>query len=281
MSAGGSNGPRGLSLHIGVNEVDPAHYAGWNGPLKLCEADAALMSRIATERGFEPRLLTTRDATRGAVTAAIGAMATRLVAGDFCLVTYAGHGGQVGDVNGDEEDLKDETWCLWDGQLLDDELAMLWSGFAPGVRILLLSDSCNSGSIAKGEGDAAEAQGPRAPDGMVDRAMPREAARATFREQRGRYARIQRALPDPMPRIRASIRQLSGCADGQKSYDGQQGHGIFTDAVSTTLREGGGTAGYRAFYEALHARMPDWQKPAMLTVGAPDPAFDAEAPLTI
>ena len=29
------------SLHIGLNAVNPAHYAGWSGPLKACEFDAA------------------------------------------------------------------------------------------------------------------------------------------------------------------------------------------------------------------------------------------------
>ena len=34
----------GLSLHVGLNAVDPAHYAGWSGPLNACEADATASS---------------------------------------------------------------------------------------------------------------------------------------------------------------------------------------------------------------------------------------------
>ena len=31
---------KGVSLHVGLNKVDPQHYAGWSGPLNACEADA-------------------------------------------------------------------------------------------------------------------------------------------------------------------------------------------------------------------------------------------------
>ena len=36
-------------------------------------------------------------------------------------MSYSGHGGQTPDLNGDEPDRKDETWCLHDGQLIDDD----------------------------------------------------------------------------------------------------------------------------------------------------------------
>lgn len=31
---------KGYSLNIGLNAVDPNHYAGWDGELNACEADA-------------------------------------------------------------------------------------------------------------------------------------------------------------------------------------------------------------------------------------------------
>ena len=60
------------------------------------------------------------------------AAAKALSAGDLFFLTYSGHGGQVPDVTGDEADKQDETWCLFDGQLIDDELYFELSRFASG-----------------------------------------------------------------------------------------------------------------------------------------------------
>ena len=57
------------------------------------------------------------------------------------MLSYSGHGGQLPDLNDDEPDQEDETWCLYDGQVVDDELSELYSHFKQGVRILVLSDS--------------------------------------------------------------------------------------------------------------------------------------------
>jgi len=84
---------KGIALHIGVNRVDPDHYAGWSGPLKACEADADTVMDIAASQGFQCRLLKTADATRSAVITGIEGAATSLETGDIFLVSYAGHGG--------------------------------------------------------------------------------------------------------------------------------------------------------------------------------------------
>jgi hypothetical protein len=86
---------RGVSLHIGVNRVNPKHYAGWSGPLTACEADAEDMQLIATAKGYESQILLTDNATRDAVIAGIGNAANRLTSGDIFLLTYSGHGGQI------------------------------------------------------------------------------------------------------------------------------------------------------------------------------------------
>jgi len=87
------------------------------------------------------------DATQ--VIAGLDQAAKDLATGDIFFLTYSGHGGQLPDKNGDEPDGQDETWCLYDGQLVDDELYAKWAKFKPGVRIFVLSDSCHSGSVVK------------------------------------------------------------------------------------------------------------------------------------
>src|SRR5512139_3653668 len=140
---------RGLSLNIGLNSVSAAHYGGWTGPLAACEFDAKDMGALATGRGMKATVLLTKDGTRTKVLGALRAAAKTLVQGDFFFLTYSGHGGQVPDVTGEERDKLDETWCLFDGQLIDDELYLELSRFNAGVRVLVFSDSCHSGTVTR------------------------------------------------------------------------------------------------------------------------------------
>ena len=139
----------GFSLHIGLNRIDPNHYDGWSGPLNACESDAKAMQKICTSRGFQTELLLSANATREAVAHRLTGFAAAMVAGDTLVVSYAGHGGQLPDANADEDDGLDETWCLFDGQMVDDELYRAWATFKPGVRIAVFSDSCHSGTVAR------------------------------------------------------------------------------------------------------------------------------------
>src|SRR5215218_8776255 len=154
--------PRGMSLHLGLNAVSPSAYGGWTGDLNACEFDANDMAAIAKLRGMKSTVLLTKQATRAKALAALRAAAKALKSGDLFFLTYSGHGGQVPDVTGEEDDKKDETWCLYDGQVIDDELYVEFSRFAEGVRVLVLSDSCHSGTVTR---DAVPPSSPDAPKG--------------------------------------------------------------------------------------------------------------------
>lgn len=138
----------GMSIHIGLNNLDVEAY-GEQTVLAGCINDADAMQTLAASKGFQTRRLVDEEATADEVIATISDAANTLRSGDMFFITYSGHGSQVADNNADEEDGQDETWCLWDRMLLDDELYQLWSQFQPGVRILMLSDSCHSGTVAK------------------------------------------------------------------------------------------------------------------------------------
>ena len=147
---------KGVSIHFGLNRVDPDHYQGWDGALQGCVNDARALDAIAKGAGFETSVLLDDEVTADAATAAIASAAEGLDADDLFLLTYSGHGSQVPDGNSDEPDRLDETWVLYDRQLVDDELYALWSNFRPGVRILVLSDSCHSGSAVRNVLDAVQ-----------------------------------------------------------------------------------------------------------------------------
>ena len=107
------------------------------------------MASLATSQGIASNVLVTADATRAKALDGIRKAAKQLKSGDLFLLSYSGHGGQVDDVSGEEDDKLDETWCLYDGQLIDDELYLELSRFGKGVRVVVLSDSCHSGTVTR------------------------------------------------------------------------------------------------------------------------------------
>ncbi len=285
--------PKGVSVHIGVNTVDPAHYGGWSGPLAACEADAQDMQALAKSRGYATStMLLTAAATREAVEHELKAAARKLVKGDILLLTYSGHGGQVPDRDGDEpDDFKDETWCLYDGQLLDDELHRLWSGFAAGVRILVLSDSCHSGTATRAalasllsdtSRAALQAAGVEGP--VRFRVMPDEVALRTYRQNATFYDKLQagrrRRARGPKTTLGATVRLISGCQDNQLSADGTF-NGLFTGMLLRVWNGGAFKRDYNAFHRAIVDRMPPVQTPNHFVIGSHNPAYASQVPFAI
>ncbi|HEX2543113.1 MAG TPA: caspase family protein [Caldimonas sp.] len=276
---------RALSLHLGLNTVSAGAYGGWTGPLAACEFDANDMAAIAEAQGIRPTVLLTRKATRAAVLAELRRAAKSLTRGGFFFLTFSGHGGQVPDVSGEEPDKKDETWCLFDGQLIDDELYFELSRFQAGVRILVLSDSCHSGSVTR---DAAmpvatiPTQRPKL--------MPESVAMRTYREHQAFYDGLQREIAkaagkpvvDPdvalaqvavsgrltsiVARFDPAVLLISGCQDNQTSMDGEH-NGAFTEQLLRVWNQGRFDGNYAMFHARIRARLPATQSPNLFTLG--------------
>lgn len=281
--------PQGRSLHIGLNVVDPDHYDGWDGRLVACEADAADMRAIAEARGFTASTLLTAQATAKAVTDALTEAAGALASGDTLLVTYSGHGGQVPDQHGDEgADAQDETWVLYDRQLLDDELYALWGSFKRGVRIVVLSDSCHSGTMTRQARDAYPGlarspitRGFDAGSAPRFRNLPPDIEERTYTKNRRLYDGIQREFPKgDAVKPQASIVLISGCQDNQLSQDGDR-NGLFTQRLREVWNDGGFRGGYRKFHRDIEALMPPWQSPNYYWVGRRNDAFERKRPFTL
>jgi metacaspase-1 len=277
---------KGISIHIGLNSVDPAHYNGWDGQLQACESDAKDMQAIADAKGLESTLMLSQEATADAVSEAIRNAADELDKGDLLFLTYSGHGGQVPDTNGDETgDDTDETWVLYDRQLVDDELYALWAAFDSGVRIFVLSDSCHSGSVTR---DLFDALVPQIVDkGMVDdpsprtKELPRAVQDATYEANEELYRQIQSSHENGEDvEVSASIILISGCQDNQLSLDGER-NGLFTQTLLRVWDDGKWRGGHRKFWKAIGAKMPPTQSPNYFRTGVADPEFRRQTPLTI
>lgn len=263
---------KGISLHIGLNSIDPAHY-GTPGTLRGCENDARSMQRIAAQSGYSSTTLLTRNATSSRVLQELNRAAGSLEAGDILMVTYAGHGSQVRDLTNDEGDGKDETWCLFDRMLLDDELDAAWKNFKTGVRIVVVSDSCHSGTVTRflpigGEDTVIY------PDVFNYRCLPPEVIDPVFFKHQHLYAGIKMALPRDLSVNDASVLLLSGCMDNQLSGDGPD-NGLFTGKLLNCW--GNGYKGsYKSFYQRILGTMPPTQTPNYYFTGKAFPEFEAQ-----
>lgn len=289
---------RALSLHIGLNLVDPKHYGGWSGPLAACEFDAKDMAAIAKGQGMVVTTLLTKAATRKAMLGQLRKAAKTLKKGELFFLSYSGHGGQVADATGDEPDKQDETWCLYDSQLIDDELYFELGQFAAGVRILVLSDSCHSGTVTR-----ARPEPP--PPGTRAKLMPPDVGLRVYEQHRDFYDRLQAdvakaagkaSLEDPdavlatlslqsgriqsiARRLRAAVVLISGCQDNQVALDGDH-NGAFTGQLRRVWNSGKFSGNHVQFHAQIVAAMPASQTPNLFVLGSAA-RFVAQTPFRV
>lgn len=146
-SAGAPRGGcRKAGLCVGLKNVDPAAYGGCPQPCPGCDLDATDFANVLTAAGVQTTLLADSDATRAGVVGAMRDAAGALKAGDLFIMSVAGHGARE-SLDGAKGSEVHESWCLWDGKLLDSEIVSVVREFAPGVRIVMINDQCHSGGI--------------------------------------------------------------------------------------------------------------------------------------
>ena len=153
----------------------------------------------------------------------------------------------------------------------------LWGRFAEGVRILVLSDSCHSGSVSRAPRIDTAAR----PAGVRARMMPRRAAERTYEAHKDAYDRMQQQTPlgDDQP-VKATVVLLSGCQDDQVSSDGD-GNGLFTATLKQVWGDGQFEKGLKEFRDVIAGLMPRWQVPNYFVVGAANAGFESQPPFTV
>ncbi|MBC5783246.1 caspase family protein [Ramlibacter sp. USB13] len=266
------------SLHIGLNFVDPAAYDGWDGQLAACERDCDDMFAIARAQGYEAQQLKREQATSANVLKAMAEAAAAVGPREHFFMTYSGHGGQVPDTNGDEPDTFDETWCLHDRMLLDDELYAMFGRFPAGARIFVLSDSCHSGSVTR---DRLRTRPTEMRGEMRPKWLPLPKATQIYQARKSLFDSIQQlAGPAEKQTVGASIILISGCRDDQVSYDGPV-NGAFTTQVLAAWKNGEFRGTHRQFQEQVSAALGGSQSPQYFLAGNVDRSFERMRPFVL
>jgi len=173
---------------------------------------------------------------------------------------------------------------LYDRQLIDDELCAAWARFKSGVRIVMLSDSCHSGTVSRAMYDAvapAEAStGMRPSRTFLAKAMPSDIQERTYNAHKGRYDGIQKTISSDKVKVKATVILISGCQDNQLSADGN-GNGLFTEKLLKVWNNGSFDGSYPIFARQIRALMPASQTPMYSAVGAGNPTFESQQPFTV
>ncbi|GEP97772.1 hypothetical protein CCY01nite_40320 [Chitinophaga cymbidii] len=283
---------KGYSLHIGLNKVNPRHYPGVP-ELNAAVNDAVFWESYAKQLGYSTASLHDGEATTEAVLAALGGCAEKMKAGDILLLTYAGHGSELPNdkAEGFDDERNDQTWCLYDRQLLDDELFAAFRLFAEGTRIVVVSDSCHSGTMVRAlpdeldlsamlESGLERAAGSR---GLASRKLPLEVEQAVV-QQFGEtvYRPVQRQF-ETQPQaedIKAAVKLLAACQDNQTTFDGEE-NGVFTESFMQLFED---DAFCNATAEELINRIREnyyFPRPNFFQYGAIIPSFDQSFPFII
>ncbi|KAM5348907.1 hypothetical protein ACJ41O_008730 [Fusarium nematophilum] len=147
---------RRKALLIGIN------YFGQDGELRGCINDVHNVSAFLVERyGYKRQdmVILTDDQsnpvmqpTRENIIRAMGWLVSNAQPNDALFLHYSGHGGQVEDEDGDEDDGYDE--CIYPvdfqnaGHILDDEIHhYVVKPLQQGVRLTAIFDSCHSATV--------------------------------------------------------------------------------------------------------------------------------------
>lgn len=148
------------SLHLGVNAIDERFY-GYKEPLDNCINDMRLMGFIAKSRGFKTKFLSSPKRNEDELASKKNLIShllevsnenSGLGQGDVFLLTFAGHGFSLPNTCAldSEADGRDECWALYDKPIIDDEIyyyLRLISG--KGAKVIIISDSCHSGTVTR------------------------------------------------------------------------------------------------------------------------------------
>ena len=160
------------ALVIGIGNY-PAE-SGWakiNG-----DKDLPIVKEMLLANGFQSKdivELKNESATAGAIRKELDALVSKAKTGDVIYIHFSGHGQQITDLQGDEEDGFDEAWIPYDAQfsyaegkyegenhILDDQLnqwlSQLRSKVGATGKITVVADACHSGGGSRGDEDETE-----------------------------------------------------------------------------------------------------------------------------
>lgn len=251
------------ALCIGIN-----NYPGTQMDLQGCVNDANDWADALAGRGYRVSLLLDAKATKAAMVKAMTKLIAGGAAGDRLVITFSGHGTYQPDADGDEVDGLDEALCPHDirtaGALIDDEIRAIFGKRKAGVRVVLIADSCHSGTVTRAAPSEPEADAPRPrfmPMGnwLPERSLPRTRA-GTLVDRIAIHPTLVSVFASVLRKQQGDL-LLSGCQEGPNNYSydariNNRYNGAFTYYALKTLKALPKTGTYAAWHKAIRDYLP-------------------------
>lgn len=243
------------SLHFGIND-----YPGTNSDLRGCCNDARDWQAELKSRGFETKILLDSQCTKANMLREFTDIIDKTNHDDVAVITYSGHGTWLPDTNSDEVDGRDECLCNFDlktaGPILDDELVQIFNERGFGTRVIFISDSCHSGTVARSAPNFLdEDEDPKArylpPEAFIEDECILEAAKKVEN------------IPITCPPEHAAV-LFSGCKDTEYSYDANfrgKPNGAFTYIALKELKKLPKNATYIQWFNEIRKYLPHARYP--------------------
>lgn len=216
------------AICIGIN-----NYPGSANDLQGCVNDANDWANFLRLNGFETKTLLDKKATKNKLLTELENLIKEAEAEDVIVFTYSGHGTNVLDTSGDEDDSYDEALYVYDGVLLDDQLRAVIQKVKPGVHLVIVSDSCFSGTVT--------------------RVAPKGIPRYVKTDEIPANARLKKRLLSEEDMVEIL---LSGCEDNEYSYDAHingRWNGAFSANAIKVMKD---RLTYNEFYKTVREILP-------------------------
>lgn len=159
-------GQNKYAVLIGIG--DYPSDSGWN---KIHgDNDVSIIKTNLLGQGFDADnidILINASATKSAILLSFENLCDKVLKDDVIYIHFSGHGQQITDLNGDEDDEYDEAWIPFDARksyeagvyegenhLIDDELNEIFTRLRVRIgakgKIVVVADACHSGSGSRG-----------------------------------------------------------------------------------------------------------------------------------
>ena len=204
--------PKNYAIVVGIG--DYPEESGWSRIHG--DRDVSLVVDMLERNGFLKEniiCLENDGATKTAIENAFYSLQSSLGQGDRVYVHFSGHGQQVTDLDGDEEDGKDEAFIPYDAcskyvqgkyegekHIVDDELNAWLSDMADAVGkkglVMVVIDACHSGDATRGIGNGTEEVVVRGTADLfeIPADVSENRAESSGNMQRGKPAKLKRKI---------------------------------------------------------------------------------------